>query len=132
VEAEERTTYFFFEDHLMADYLGCLRKIPSRIGIQALENSELLVFPYSELEKRYAGSSEWLLIGKNLAEYLAMGLEERMVGLLTRTPEQRYLELLEGSRKKIIERVPQRFIANYLGISPVSLSRIRRRISRMS
>ena len=39
-----------------------------------------------------------------------------------------YLDLLTGSKKKILERVPQHYIANYLGITPVSLSRIRNQI----
>ena len=63
-----------------------------------------------------------------MAEYLAIGLEERMAGLLTMSPEERYLRLLEGNKQKIIERIPQHYIASYLGITAVSLSRIRKRL----
>ncbi|MFN8321973.1 MAG: hypothetical protein U0T74_04895 [Chitinophagales bacterium] len=55
-------------------------------------------------------------------------MEERMVGLLTLSPEERYEQLLQSNKKKIIERIPQHLIANYLGITPVSLSRIRARL----
>jgi CRP-like cAMP-binding protein len=44
------------------------------------------------------------------------------------SPEERYLELIQGNKIKIIERVPQHYIANYLGITPVSMSRIRNRV----
>lgn len=63
-----------------------------------------------------------------MAEYLGIGLEERMVSLLLQSPEERYIDLLNSNKKKIIERIPQYYIANYLGITPVSMSRIRNRI----
>ena len=55
-------------------------------------------------------------------------MEERMVGLIMLSPEERYIQLLESNKQKIIERIPQHYIANYLGITPVSLSRIRKRL----
>lgn len=59
-----------------------------------------------------------------------VALEERMAGLLLLSPEERYLDLLEGEQKSLLQRVSQHYIANYLGITPVSLSRIRNRVSR--
>ena len=72
----------------------------------------------------------WQKFGRLISEYLAIGLEERMVGLLMLRPEERYLELISGNKKKIIERIPQHYIANYLGITPVSMSRIRNRLTK--
>jgi CRP-like cAMP-binding protein len=76
----------------------------------------------------YEKNSRWQKFGRLMGEYLAAGLEERMVGLLIMSPEERYTELIKGNKIKIIERIPQHYIANYLGITPVSLSRIRNRI----
>ena len=53
-----------------------------------------------------------------------------MTGLLLLSPEERYYELLQSNKAKIIERIPQHYIASYLGIAPVSLSRIRNRVSK--
>ena len=53
--------------------------------------------------------------------------QERMASLLTRTPEQRYLDLME-QRPDLLQRVPQYLLASYLGVTPESLSRIRKRI----
>jgi CRP-like cAMP-binding protein len=80
------------------------------------------------MKELFAKSMVWQTIGRLIAEYLAIGLEERMVGLLMLSPEERYIELIRGNKKKIIERIPQHYIANYLGITPVSMSRIRNRI----
>jgi CRP-like cAMP-binding protein len=72
----------------------------------------------------------WQKFGRLIAEYATIGLEERMVSLLMQSPEERYVELLKSNKKKIIERIPQHYIANYLGITPVSMSRIRNRLAK--
>lgn len=128
-DGEEKTTYFYFENHLISSYFSALTGQPSQLTIEALTRSQLIVFPYTVLVSLYDKSHLWERFGRLLAEYLAIGLEQRMAGLLILTPEERYLELLGEHKKKIIERIPQHLIANYLGITPVSLSRIRGRIS---
>jgi CRP-like cAMP-binding protein len=127
-DGEEKTTYFYFENHLVSSYISAVTGKPSLLTIEALTDSHLLIFPYSRLKSLYDQSPTWERFGRLLAEYLAFGLEERMAGLLMLSPEERYLELLQGNKHKIIERIPQHYIANYLGITPVSLSRIRKRL----
>jgi len=126
-DGEEKTTYFYFENHLVSSYFSALTGQPSKLTIEALTNCQLLIFPYKVLMTLYDRSHLWERFGRKLAEYLVLGLEDRMAGLLILTPEQRYLQLLQEN-KRIIERIPQHLIANYLGITPVSLSRIRGRI----
>ena len=125
---EEKTTYFYFENSLTGPYMSCVTGQPSQLSIEALSDTRLLVFPYIAMQQLYQQSHTWEKFGRVLAEYLAMGLEERMVGLLTLSPEELYLQLLQSNKQKIIERIPQHLIANYLGITPVSLSRIRNRV----
>ena len=131
-DGEEKTTYFYFEDHLVSSYFSVLTGKLSRLTIEALTDCQLLVFPYKALVYLYDNSQSWERFGRKLAEYLVLGLEERMTGLIILTPEERYLQLLQGNKKKIIERIPQHLIANYLGVTPVSLSRIRKRIGNMA
>lgn len=126
-DGEERTTYFYFENQFVAAYISCLTQRPSQLSIEALTDCRLLVFPYKTLADLFEANKNWERFGRLLAEYLAIGLEERMVGLLMLSPEERYQNLLNSNRQKIIERIPQRYIASYLGITPVSLSRIRNR-----
>lgn len=126
---EQRTTYFYFDNAFVGPYMSCVTGQPSRLTIEALSDTRLLVVPYAGLRELFERSHTWERFGRRLAEYLAMGLEERMVGLLTLSPEERYRELLGSNKRKILERIPQQHIANYLGITPVSLSRIRKRLS---
>jgi CRP-like cAMP-binding protein len=128
VEAEEKTTYFYFEDMLVAAYFSCLTSEKSLLAIQALEDSELIWFKFSDWLQLCEQYPNFQKLGRKIAEYIALGLESRMVDLLTLSPEDRYLKFLTSNKKRIIERIPQHYIASYLGISPVSLSRIRNRI----
>lgn len=128
-EGEERSTYFYFENDLMCDYVSCITGKPSMLSIEALTDATLICFPYTVLLQLYEISSAWQHIGRHIAEYIAIGLEERMVSLLLQSPEERYEDLLNSNKVKIIEQVPQQYIASYLGITPVSLSRIRKRLT---
>lgn len=127
-DGEDKTTYFYFENHLISSYISCIMGIPSLLSIQALSNATCIIFPYKSLSDLFDKSNAWQKFGRHLAEYLFIGLEERMVSLLLQSPEERYVDLLNNGKNKIIERIPQHYIANYLGITPVSMSRIRNRL----
>jgi CRP-like cAMP-binding protein len=127
---EERTTYFFFENHLMADYPSCLLGQPSQLSIQALTDTDLVVFDYAVLRQLYDTCPAYERFGRVLAEYLVLGTDARLSEQLMLSPEERYLALLASGKTKILERIPQHLVANYLGMTPVSLSRIRARIAR--
>lgn len=124
----KKTTYFYFENHLISSYISILQQQASQLTIEALEDSEVLCFTAQTLQNLYESFPIYQIFGRKLAEYLAIGLEARMVSLLLDSPEERYIDLLNSNKKKIIARVPQHYIASYLGITPVSLSRIRNRI----
>jgi CRP-like cAMP-binding protein len=127
-DGEEKTTYFFFENHMMTSYISCITGKPSLVTIEALSNASYISFSYNILQQLFEQSMAWQKFGRLIAEYLGIGLEERMVSLLLQSPEERYIDLLNSNKKKIIERIPQHYIANYLGITPVSMSRIRSRL----
>jgi CRP-like cAMP-binding protein len=127
-DGEERTTYFFFDQQLIAAYMSCITARPSPVSIEALSDATCLVFPYSVLKALFSQYAGWQEFGRLFAEYVMVALEERMAGLLMLSPEERYLALMEGDQRHLLQRVPQHYIATYLGITPVSMSRIRNRI----
>jgi CRP-like cAMP-binding protein len=126
-DGEERTSYFFFEDQLIGGYFSSLTGRPSLVTIEALSAGCCLTFPYAVLVDLFDQRMAWQEFGRRLAEYLAVGLEERMVSLLLLSPAERYQALLASGDPRILARVPQHYIANFLGVTPVSLSRIRNR-----
>lgn len=129
-DGEERTTYFFFENHMLGDYPGCLTGQPSQLSIQALTDAELLVFDYAVLRQLYEERPVYERFGRLVAEYHLLGTDARLVEQLMLSPEERYRTLLSSGKTKILERIPQHLVANYLGVTPVSLSRIRARVAR--
>lgn len=129
-DGEERTTYFFFENHLLGDYPGCLTSQPSKLSIQALTDAELVVFDYALLRQLYEERAVYERFGRLMTEYHLLGTDARLTEQLLLSPEARYRALLTSGKNKILERIPQHLVANYLGITPVSLSRIRARVAR--
>ena len=127
-DGEEKTTYFFFEQHFISAYISCITGNPSLITIEALSDASYVSFSFTKMNELLNSSMAWQKFGRLIAEYTMTGLEERMVSLLLQSPEERYVELLNSNKIKIMERIPQHYIANYLGITPVSMSRIRNRL----
>jgi CRP-like cAMP-binding protein len=127
-DGEERTTYFFFENHLMGSYQSCLTGQLSQFSIQALAPTELVVLPYAVLRSLYDVFPVYERFGRLLAEYHLLGTDARLAELLLLSPEERYRALLRSHNTKIPARIPQHYIASYLGVTPVSLSRIRARV----
>jgi CRP-like cAMP-binding protein len=129
-EGEEITGYFVLEEEWVTSYKSFLKGLPSFTNIQALEDTEIIQINRQDLQKLI---SHPLLAYKMerflrlLAEDYLCCYEDRVLAFVTQNPEERYLELLR-SGKDVVKRIPQHYIANFLGITPVSLSRIRRRI----
>ena len=129
-DGTERTTYFYFAGDALADYRACVLDQPAALTIEALTSAELLTFPYAVLRDLYDEFPAWERIGRRIGEYILAGLEARLVETLTLSPEARYRLLVATPAKhKLLEQVPQHLLASYLGITPVSLSRIRGRVA---
>jgi len=127
IDGIEVSTFFSFEHNWVSSYTSFLRKAPSFISIEAMEESEVLVLSYDDLQYLYNHYIAFERFGRLMAEYLVGCYDDRMLSLLLKTPEERYLKtLMENSQ--YFERVPQHYIASYLGIAPESLSRIRKRV----
>lgn len=127
IDGVEVTTYFSFENNWISAYTSFLQQAPSYITIEAIEESEVLILSYDDLQYLYQQHLVFERFGRLIAEYLVICLDERLHSLLLKTPEERYIKTLRDN-SLYFERVPQHYIASYLGIAPESLSRIRKRI----
>ena len=127
-EGEEFSFYFGFEGDFIVDYRSFLRQKASTTLIQALSPLNVMALPYDVVHKGYDESKTWERFGRLIAEEIYCQVTERLQDMLQKSPEQRYLEMMEDY-PKIFEHVPQYQIASYLGIKPPSLSRIRKRLA---
>lgn len=126
----ELSNYFSFQNEFISSYSSFLKRVPGSIYIDAMQDSEIACFSHASLQTlltdaRIAFKMEHF--GRTLAEYYICCYDERMLSFLSLTPEERYIQMLD-SQPAFLRLVPQHYLANYLGITPVSLSRIRKRI----
>jgi len=128
-DGQEITGYFSFENELMSAYKSFVKRTPNVNYIQALEETELILISHYNLQQMLNHPLLALKMerfGRLIAEYYICCYEDRVTAFITQSPEERYTAL-EKTGRDIFQRVPQHFIANFLGITPVSLSRIRKR-----
>lgn len=116
-KGKEHIYMFAPENWIIAD--NCKTGTPGNLFIDALEDSVLLI---SEKEEEIRNANV-----KSLVNRLA-ALQDRILGLISSTAIERYKTFLE-TYPAITQRVPQRMIASYLGITPEALSRVRKEIS---
>ena len=128
IDGVEKTGQFFFEGGWVSSYASFLTQKPSEMNIQALEETELLVLHFDDLQQLYTEIPKLERFGRLMAERIFLSVSLRSKALLTQSPEENYQKLMQ-ERPKVVERVPQFYIAQYLGIQPESLSRIRKRIA---
>ena len=123
----DKTIQFFFENEGLMSIESFLGNIPSPFSIETIEPSTIYLLPKIYVNKLLddLGREPGLLpiILKILAERQIHYMHE-FVSFIRDTPEQRYVNLLK-ERPHIIQRVPQHYIASYIGITRVHLSRIK-------
>jgi CRP-like cAMP-binding protein len=126
-KGEESIVYFAEERHFIGDLPAMRTKTASIYNFQAIEDCELLTISADNWEKAFTEFPWWANAHiAGFQKWTAM-LQQQMAEHRTLTGEERYLNLLKA-KPKLFQRVPQHYIASYLGISPETLSRIRKKI----
>ena len=126
-EGVEHTLHFAMENQFIADYSSFMLRQPSFYTLQALEDTQCIVLPRSAIDWGYAHLAQGQKLGRLIAEYYFIYQDNRIKNLYTRTPRQRY-DAMSDIFPNIHNRVPQHMIASYLGITPVHLSRLKRKV----
>ncbi|MEL7531539.1 MAG: Crp/Fnr family transcriptional regulator [Bacteroidota bacterium] len=125
-DGDEKTDDFYAEGEFVGNYVSYLQQRASRMSIQALSDCQLLVIDFEALQRLYQLSPSVERFARLVAEQKLISLHERTAGFLLDSPQERYDQLLI-EKPNIHARVPLYLIAQYLGIHPESLSRIRAR-----
>lgn len=127
-KGNEYTKNFIPEKNFILAYSAMIQQTPSKMYIEALENSVVYDIDYNDWLALKNGHPCWNVFLITLLEKAFMIKENRERELLLLDAEQRY-EIFKKEFPTLDTRVKQHLIASYLGISPVSLSRIKNRIS---
>ncbi len=125
----EVTSQFFIESQVVASFESVMTRTPSRQYIEAIEDSVVGLIPIKNIESIIRNSdSAKEHFGRFIMNRLIFYMNQHASFILD-SPEKRYVKLLKES-PGLVSRLPQQYIASYLGITPVSLSRIRARLKR--
>jgi CRP-like cAMP-binding protein len=120
------TKDFNFAGSFTVSYSGAVLGQPARVAISAVEDCVLTVWRWPDFVAIFDRHVEWQRIRRRFAEMLYVRKEDRELAFLLQDANARYLAAL-AQFPADIARVPQHFLASYLGIAPESLSRLKRR-----
>jgi CRP-like cAMP-binding protein len=126
-KGEEITSDILFAPLLFTDNYAYTNKITTRLNLQTLTTVSLYTIKLTELEIMI---TEYQTINSFFRLYFSFLFNvnnQRRLSYIYETSEERYLNLIK-QHPKVIENIPQHYIASYLGIQPETLSRIRKKI----
>jgi len=126
-EAEEKTAYFYTENMFVSSFLSFTKQSPSKHNIATVEASTLVVFDSASVENFMNFYSKFAILAKIMMEEELIAYQHIVSSFVTQNAEQRYLDFIKH-QPNLLQRIPQHQIATYLGVSPETLSRIRKRI----
>lgn len=128
-DGEDISAYFFTEKMFAGAYDSFISQKPSRHSIETLENCEVLAISYKALQELFIEFPKMNEFVRKVLEERFVSLHELFTSQILDSPEERYLNL-QKERPDLLQRIPQHQIATFLGITPVSLSRIRNRVTK--
>lgn len=115
-----------YEGDFFGDYLSFLTGQKTELEVRCFEPSTLFRIDKQNFEA-LTKTEYGVQVCKAASDGLYIHKQTQQLDLLTKTAEQRYLEMLEY-QPNIVQRTPNKHIASYLGITPESFSRIRKKI----
>ena len=131
-QGKEITLQFFFENNMVSSIESFRKKFPSPLFIETIEPSVLWWIHKKDFDRIIAEISEVPLLRELLINTLferTFGHMQHFFSFMKDSPAQRYLNLIE-EKPAIVQRIPQHYIASYLGISAVHLSRIKNTLTK--
>lgn len=126
-KGKEHIMQFAPENWWIGDSESSTMHAPSAYFIDALEDSEVLVIASEALEKSMKEIPQLALLFQRLMQNRQTATQKRIIFSMSASAEERYLDFIK-TYPSLAQRIPQHMIASYLGITPESLSRIRKQM----
>jgi CRP-like cAMP-binding protein len=125
-DGKDITFQFFFEGQPIASLDSFINNQPSKFTIESIEPSTLFSLRKEHFEQIYQLLPEFKDGFQEFIYQRFTNYSQLFLSRIKDTPQERYEDLIKN-HPEIIRRVPQHYIASYLGITPISLSRIKNR-----
>jgi CRP-like cAMP-binding protein len=126
-DGDEKTIYFSSENDFVCDYESFYNKITSKKAIIAIEDTTIASISYNNMQIFYSKVNSGERFGRLYLEETFTNVINHIISMYTDSAEQIYMNFL-SKYNHIQQRIPQYYIASFVGVTPQSLSRIRRNI----
>lgn len=123
---QQNTSWVVFSNEFFTEISSLNPQKPSRFNIEAIEETELLVIDKSDMDFLYSHIPAWQEFGRKVWEQMSVRMINQIVSFQTLSAEERYAQFL--NTPELIQKVPIKHLASFLGITPNALSRIRKNI----
>jgi len=123
-KSQEITEWFAMENDFFLAFESFVRQVPSREYIETLEPCQLIYISRKDLYQLYAKHSEICNLGRIIAERFGLLDKERLREMRLHSAQER-LNIFHQQSKELFLRVPQKYIASYLGISENYVSKLK-------
>ena len=128
-DGEEVTVHFAAETQAIAPYTAVFLGTPATETTQAVENTMAIVLDFMELKSMAQHDPILLRVYADMVEFTLVNAIQMIEDFTQKSPEERYQRVLD-TQAYLIDRAPLKYLASYLGITAVSLSRIRKRLTK--
>jgi CRP-like cAMP-binding protein len=127
-KGNEHILQFALEGWWASDMYSFITSEPASYNIDALEDCELLLLSQQSSEAMMQKLPKMERYFRLLGQNAIVAMQRRMIGSLSQSAEEKYSKLVL-TYPNIVQRVPQHMIASYLGITPETVSRIRKNLT---
>jgi CRP-like cAMP-binding protein len=124
-KGQEHIAMFGMEGWWISDLYSFLTETPATQYIDALEDSEILSIEKADLEKLYLTVPKFDRLFRKLLQNAFVANQQRILASISQTAEEQYMAFIK-KYPTLEQRIPQHQIASFLGITPETISRIRR------
>jgi CRP-like cAMP-binding protein len=127
VDGIDKTAFFYTEGQFICAGESYAFNIPAVENYQAIEQTEIYEFTKSKIEELLIKVPKMEVIARIATENELITCQKVIASFVTKSAEERYIDLL-NTQGELFQRVPQQYIASFLGVSPETLSRIKKRV----
>jgi len=126
LNGKEATLDFVEDNKFISDYQSFIMEVPSKQYLEALTDVDLLIFRKNDINSLYDKYKIWERFGRLIIERIFCQVEQERKMIISTSNEEQYREFV-AAYPQLLQKVPQYYIASYLGISPEHLSRLRKK-----
>lgn len=124
-DGQEHTAWLAVAGQSFCDLVSFREQRPTRLSVQALADTSLLALSYADMQQLYQTMPAWQEFGRKLWEDVSVHLINTILSFQAEPAEVRYERL--SNERTLLQSAPLKYVAEFLGITPHTLSRLRRR-----